>query len=155
VVAELEEMEAQAPLLPVPPADYLGPAFRFPDRLPSASGAAELISDPANEPVVPELSWMREVLPAEHPLAVARNAAGEIVSVCHSARASERGAEAGVETVPGYRGLGLAGEVVLVWATGLLAEGRTPLYSTQWSNRASRAVARKLGLIQFGEDYHD
>jgi hypothetical protein len=155
VLANLVEMEAQAPFLPVPRADYRGPAFRFPEPLRPRSGSAELISDPRDERVVPDLSWVREVVPAEHPLAAARNAAGEIVAVCHSARASERGAEAGVETAAEYRGLGLAVEVILAWAAALMAEERTPLYSTKWSNQASRAVARKLGLIQYGEDYHD
>ena len=30
----------------------------------------------------------------------------------------------------------------------------TPLYSTSWDNEASRAVARRLGLLLIGEDWH-
>jgi hypothetical protein len=29
-----------------------------------------------------------------------------------------------------------------------------PLYSTSWQNQASLALARKLGLIQYGADLH-
>jgi hypothetical protein len=28
--------------------------------------------------------------------------------------------------------------------------GRMPLYSTSWDNTASRALARSLGLVQYG-----
>jgi predicted GNAT family acetyltransferase len=102
--------------------------------------------------VVSELAWVRAVQPHEHPLAVSRKERGEVVAVCHSSRSTLVGAEAGVETAPAYRGRGLAGEVVLAWATAVRVEGRLPLYSTDWSNLASRAVARKLGLAMYGED---
>jgi hypothetical protein len=32
--------------------------------------------------------------------------------------------------------------------------GLVPLYSTSWKNEPSRAVARRLGLIQYGVDLH-
>jgi hypothetical protein len=32
--------------------------------------------------------------------------------------------------------------------------GRTPLYSTSWENEASLALAKKLGLPQYGVDLH-
>lgn len=62
--------------------------------------------------------------------------------------------EAGVETHPEYRGRGLAGPVVRGWAHHVRSEGRFPLYSTSWKNRPSQSVARKLGLIQYGTDFH-
>jgi predicted GNAT family acetyltransferase len=74
------------------------------------------------------------------------------VSLCFSARLTERAAEAGVETLEGYRGRGYAPAVVLAWAQAIRASGRVPLYSTSWDNRASQAVARKLGLVQYGVD---
>jgi predicted GNAT family acetyltransferase len=101
---------------------------------------------------VPELAWVREALESERPHVVARNEAGEVVSVCHSPRSTPRAAEAGVETASEYRGRGRAGAVTLGWAAAIRADGRIPLYSTQWTNTASRAVARRLGLVPYGED---
>jgi len=163
VVSALDEMEHSLPVViarplpeqgPEPVAAYRGPAFRFRDQLAPVAGPIELLRDPRGARVVPELDWIRDVEPAAHPLAVARNSSGEVVSICHSACGTARAAEAGAETALGYRGRGFAGAVVLAWAAALLAEGRLPLYSTQWSNHASRAVARKLGLIMYAEDYH-
>jgi len=82
-----------------------------------------------------------------------RNEQGGVVALCHSARSTPGAAEAGVETASAYRGRGFAGAVVSRWAVAVRAEGRVPIYSTQWTNHASRAVARKLGLMPFGEDY--
>lgn len=158
VFNETGEMEDAAPLLGGDGkrlGEYRGPAFHFPESLPAAGNSAELLHDATDAQTVPELSWIRDAKSAEHPLAVVRNPAGEIVSVCHSARSTAGGAEAGVETAPGYRGHSFAVAVVLLWAATVRAEGRIPLYSTQWTNHASRAVARKLGLVMYGEDHHD
>jgi hypothetical protein len=130
-----------------------GPAFAFPEVMPSARDEAELLLDPHEVPTAPELGWLRLAQPHEHPLAVARNDRGEVVAVCHSSRSTPAAAEAGVETASAYRGRGLAGVVVSRWARAVRAEGRLPLYSTDWSNHASRAVARKLGLVMYGEDW--
>jgi hypothetical protein len=131
-----------------------GPAFAFPDLLPQPTANTEILRDPATTTTVPDLAWLRGTAPHEHPLAVARNSSGEVVAICHSARSTPGAAEAGVETAGDYRGRGLAGAVVISWATAVRGEGRIPIYSTQWTNLASRAVARKLGLITFGEDVH-
>lgn len=128
-----------------------GPAFVFPAAS-EPSGGAALLLDPHDVATVPELAWVHEAKPAEHPLAVARNERDEVVAVCHSARSTGAGAEAGVETALAYQGRGLAGEVVRVWAEAVRGQGRLPLYSTDWANSASRAVARKLGLVMYGED---
>ena len=136
--------------------EYRGPIFLFPDVLPPAKGKAEILRDSSTVVTVPELDWIRTtyVTPDKHPLAVARNSSGEVVSICHSSRSTVEAAAAGVETAREYRGQGLAGEIVLAWAKAVRAQGRVPIYSTQWTNHASRAVARKLGLIIWGEDYH-
>jgi hypothetical protein len=128
-----------------------GPAFWFDAEVVGVNARATILAE-LDAPTVPELAWIRDATSEERPLAVARNVEGQIVSVCHSARSSERCAEAGVETASAYRGRGLAGEVARSWATAVQAQGRVALYSTQWTNVASRAVARKLGLTMYGED---
>jgi len=62
--------------------------------------------------------------------------------------------EVGVETAPEFRGRGYAAPVVAAWARVVREAGRIPLYSTSWENTASQAVARKLGLVQYGSDLH-
>lgn len=78
---------------------------------------------------------------------------GMAVSMCFSSRVSPRMAEAGVETLEGYRGRGYATRAVAGWARAVRERGRTPLYSTSWANAASQGVARKLGLSMYGVDY--
>ena len=101
---------------------------------------------------------MREVFPtlaADLPdrqpcLAIVRE--GRLASICFSARNTPDAAEAGLETMEAFRGHGYATAVTAAWAQAVRAEGRIPLYSTDWDNRASRAVARKLGLVLYGAD---
>lgn len=79
---------------------------------------------------------------------------GRAVSVCRSVRISPKAHEAGVETLPEFRGKGFAGEVTAEWARRVRAVGAVPLYSTSWENKASQAVAQKLGLKCYGADFH-
>ena len=76
------------------------------------------------------------------------------MSICRSVRASARAHEAGVETLAGYRRCGYATSVVTAWAIAVRALNLIPLYSTSWNNVASQGVARRLGLVQYGVDYH-
>jgi RimJ/RimL family protein N-acetyltransferase len=75
------------------------------------------------------------------------------VSVCRSVRITPEAHEAGVETLPEFRGKGYAQTVVSAWAQLVLKNGAIPLYSTSWENRASQAVARKLGLKCYGVSF--
>ncbi|MEO6334687.1 MAG: GNAT family N-acetyltransferase [Pyrinomonadaceae bacterium] len=79
---------------------------------------------------------------------------GRAVSVCRSVRVTPEVHEAGVETLPEFRGNGYAVEVVVAWARMVQDAGAAPLYSTSWENTASQAVANKLNLELFGADFH-
>lgn len=79
---------------------------------------------------------------------------GRAVSVCRSVRITPEAHEAGVETLPDYRGWGYAADAVAGWARLVCSLGAAPLYSTSWQNAASQAVARKLRLVQYGADFH-
>jgi RimJ/RimL family protein N-acetyltransferase len=138
---------AQAP----PGNEYRGPAFFFPETLPSA-GRAELLGDLEDAPESGPFAWLREAREESHPIAIVRAADGELAAVCHSARLSSGAAEAGVETAPEHRRRGYGAEAVTAWAAAVREGGRRPLYSTWWGNTASRALARRLGLTCYGED---
>lgn len=94
-----------------------------------------------------------EELPAWQPF-VACVENNQAVSVCRSVRITPEAHEAGVETLPDFRGKGYAKEVTAEWARLVRAMGALPLYSTSWGNTASQAVARKLELKCYGTDFH-
>jgi len=77
---------------------------------------------------------------------------GTAVAICFSARITEEVAEAGVHTVEPYRGRGYAVATVRGWANEVRKMGLVPLYSTEWENRASLAVAQKLGAVQYAAE---
>lgn len=163
-VVALADLDASPPriertladLLPgsAAPTLYRGPAFVFPEALVPPRVPVELMVEPRSLRTVRQLDWVRDALPAAHPLCVARNTEGEVVAVCHSSRSDASAAAAGVETAEAYRARGLGTAVVAGWAAALRAEGRLPLYGTTWDNTASRAIATRLGLAMFGEDVH-
>ncbi len=92
-------------------------------------------------------------VPAARPF-VAIVEEGRAVSVCRSVRITPAAHEAGVETLPDFRGQGYAQDVVAGWARLVRALGAVPLYSTSWENNASQAVAKKLHLVLYGTDFH-
>lgn len=141
-------LERQAPIT----GESAGPAYRFPDE--SAQSNEAVLLTPENVSLAREtFPWLLDELADWWPcFAVVRE--GAAVSVCFSARMSARAAEAGVETLPDFRGHGFAGAVTAAWGVTIRARpsGRIPFYSTGWDNLASQSVARRLGLIQFGAD---
>ena len=129
-----------------------GPAFTFPDRIAHHSGDVTLI-DKLELLERHFRGWVAAEIPWRAPI-VAVMDDGYPVSVCFCAtRASENTVEAGLETAAAFRGRGFAPRVAAAWAAAIRASGRIPLYSTSWTNDASRAVARKLGLIQYAVDW--
>jgi hypothetical protein len=122
-----------------------GPDFGFPERLPDAQLETCVIDD---EQMLAQRfhGWVPGEIAAGRAPVLAIVQDGAPVSVCFCARLSDVAAEAGVETAAGYRGRGLAPQVVAAWARAMRERDRTPLYSTSWMNRGSLAVARKLAL---------
>ncbi len=59
-----------------------------------------------------------------------------------------------METLEAHRGRGYATDVTAAWAHAVHRRGFEPLYSTSRGNAASLSVARRLGLVCYGEDLH-
>jgi RimJ/RimL family protein N-acetyltransferase len=131
----------------------VGLAFRFPRGLSSAP-STRILRDPADAALLHPLlaAWAPDI-ETSAPL-VAFVLDGQAVAVCASVRITPLAHEAGVETVPLFRGRGYARAVVAAWSAAVRALGAEPLYSTTWQNMASRAVARALGLVAVGRDLH-
>lgn len=131
---------------------WQGPAFVFPDEIPTSTDAVRVTHENA-QLLRPYLeSWLSDVGVSGPMYAVVVD--GHAVAVCASVRQTSMAHEAGVDTVVSFRGRGFAGQVVAAWARAVRDDSLIPLYSTSWENDASRAVARKLGLAQFGSDLH-
>lgn len=131
---------------------WSGPAWCFPDEIPTFEREAILVTT-TNDELVRLLSPVlaADDLPWRLPcLALLDD--GRLAAVCFSARNTPLAAEAGVDTLEEFRGRGYAPAVVAAWARAVRLEGRIPLYSTSWDNLASRSVARKLGLDLYGTD---
>ncbi len=127
-----------------------GPAFTFP----------EVIAQPRSTVFIEEIrlldchfsGWKVNEIHESTPIAAVMED-GYAVSVCFCARRSAVAAEAGLETAVAFRGRGLGPSVAAAWASEIRASGRIPLYSTSWSNDASMAVARKLGLVAYASNW--
>ena len=129
-----------------------GPAYRFPLELPETEGVIRVTAENAIVLAGHLEEWIDDP-PTCQPM-IGRVVAGHVVSLCASVRITPGIHEAGVETHPMFRGKGYAAEAVAAWAAAVRTERARPVYSTSWDNKASQAVARKLGLIRFGIDFH-
>jgi hypothetical protein len=127
-----------------------GPAYRFPASFAQPDDAVEVTE--ANLAIVRETHpWLYRDLSTWGPcFAVFRD--GLTAAICHSSRIGAQAMEAGVFTLPAYRGRGYAVAVTASWGAAVSASGRVPIYSTAWTNVASQGVARRLGLRMFGTD---
>jgi len=134
-----------------------GPAFEFPDQLvPTGSGGESIVRDEAAL-AHHFAGWVSGEIESGRAPVMAIHEGGHPVSVCFCARRSAAArapaAEAGVETANAFRGRGYAPRVATAWAAMVREQGLVPLYSTDWENHASLAVARKLELIPFAADF--
>jgi GNAT acetyltransferase len=128
-----------------------GPAFTFPDA----------VAQPADVVVVEDeqllehhfRGWVAGEIAAGRSPVLAVVEGGYPVSVCFCARRSDVAAEAGLETATQFRGRGFGPRVTAAWALAIRSSGRIPLYSTSWTNTASLAVARKLGLMAYASHW--
>jgi RimJ/RimL family protein N-acetyltransferase len=128
-----------------------GPALTFPDGV-TQSGDIAVIED--ERPLERNFrGWVAGEIAAGCAPVMAIIRDGYPVSICFSARRSDVAAEAGVETAEPFRGQGFGSRVTAAWALAIRASGRVPLYSTSWTNAASLAVARKLGLIPYASNW--
>lgn len=141
-------LEAQAPVREL----EAGPAYHFTECSEPARPPLALTDKDAGmlhggfEDMVTELpSWQPFLALLDE---------GRAVSVCRSVRITPEAHEAGVETLPDFRGREYAKDVVAGWALLVRSLGAVPLYSTSWENTASQAVAKKMHLAIYGADYH-
>jgi len=130
---------------------HSGPAFVFPQ----AVAHPDEVSPIQDEQLLGRYfrGWVAGEIQAGRAPVMAVVDGGHPVSVCFSARRSHVAAEAGLETAIGFRGRGFAPRVSAAWALAVRASGQTPLYSTDWTNTASLAVARKLRLETYAVDW--
>lgn len=131
-----------------PVTEESGPTYRFPSEI-APPGAVIRLTNANRALLRMTFSWLYGTVEDWQPcFAVVHD--GAAVSVCFSSRAAARAAEAGVETLPDFRGRGYASAVTAAWGAAVREQGRVPLYSTGWENFASQGVARRVGLIPFG-----
>ncbi len=130
----------------------MGPAYHFPQNVSPPSRPLLAVTEKNAEVLRGGFEEFIVELPTWQPF-VALVEDGRTVSVCRSVRITREAHEAGVETLPDFRGKCCAGEVVAEWALRVQTFGAIPLYSTSWENSASQAVARKLNLNCYGVDF--
>jgi len=131
---------------------WIGPAYAF-GETPTEGAGARIIDGDSRSVLLPHYPWVHAEL-AERAPVVAAVVDGAAVSVCCTARRTDRAAEASLDTIADYRGRGLATAVTAVWAAAVRRSGLVAMYSTSWDNLASQGVARRLGLVPYGWDAH-
>ena len=126
--------------------------YHFPQSIPPPSKLPVVVSEENAEILRGGFEKLVEELPTWQPF-VAVVEENRAVSICRSARITAEAHEAGVETLPDFRGKAYAKDATAHWALLVRAAGAVPLYSTSCENRASQAVARKLQLRCFGANF--
>ncbi|MYA69425.1 GNAT family N-acetyltransferase [Candidatus Poribacteria bacterium] len=143
-----EILQRHAPIEQV----WVGPAYRFPEQIALPTNVVRLSRTHAGLLKGDFAEMVSELNSLQPYLAVIEDS--RAVSICRSVRSSSRSHEAGVDTLVGYRRRGYATSVVAAWARAVRVLNCIPLYSTSWDNVASQGVVQRLGLVQYGVDYH-
>jgi len=128
-----------------------GPAYRFPTSIAPICSVIRL-TDASRVLARETFPWLYDEIADWQPCYAVVDG-GAAVSVCYISRLGANAAEAGVDTLPDFRGRGYATAVTAAWGMAVRESGRIPIYSTGWENRPSQGVARRLGLIEFGTDF--
>jgi hypothetical protein len=132
--------------------EYRGPAYYVPAAVP-APPRVEMITEASAYLLEASYPHLARGLSQVAPCVVALSD-GAVAAVCYSSRRSDRATEAGVRTLEPHRRRGYGSAVVAGWAAAVRQRGLLPIYSTSWQNLASQGLARKLGCVLFGEDFH-
>lgn len=147
-----------APLLGTPPTWHRLFAELPPDVPVPGSGARLL--GPADAGALtalhPDCAWIHDTWCGADRLAAAGVARavvrdGRAVSVAVPFYAGDRYEDIGVVTDPAHRGAGLSTACAAALVHDVRARGRVPSWTTSPPNRASRAVAARLGFVTAGE----
>jgi hypothetical protein len=137
---------ASGPSYVVPPGTRFPPSARiFTSRSPDSERLALTIPETSGWA---DDEWRDLLRGGLGPWAMATDGEG-VISICHSSRLGERGAEAGTWTAPEHRGRGHAAAATAAWAS-LFDDGRHLFYSTSAGNRSSQNVAARLRLPCIG-----
>jgi RimJ/RimL family protein N-acetyltransferase len=75
---------------------------------------------------------------------------GRPVAFCYPVLQTERWWDVSVDTLPDYRGRGLAGRAARAMIRHMRQHGKAPVWGALESNGASLSVARQLGFAEAG-----
>jgi GNAT superfamily N-acetyltransferase len=128
-----------------------GPLFYVPELARSEDAAIRITEDNADLLLGGLDEWRPDVA-ADLPMAIMVSD-GRAVSICATVHASATAHTAGVETLPAYRGRGLAVQAVAAWARMVQSLGATPFYATTFDNIASLSLASRLDLRLVGSEF--
>ena len=142
VLSSVSEIEKQ----------WVGPVYRFPSTLHPPTDVVQITETNAHLLEAGFGGWLEDVSQCQPFMAWIVE--GRAVSVCCSVRITPEIHEAGVETLPEFRGHGYAAAATSTWAAAVRRVNAMPIYSTSWKNTSSQAVAKRLDLILFGLDFH-
>jgi hypothetical protein len=137
--------------------DFRGPAYWIPEGVQppgTISANVQLISKANVELLQGPFAWMPPLM-AEGDVGPVAAAIDDdrAVSLCFCSRRPAEATEAGLETMSAFRGRGYATATTAAWAAEVSRLGCIPLYSTSWDNFASQAVARKLRMVFYADDW--